>query len=130
MYSMSTLWQHLHLELPCAIHNCTLKGPEPTLGTSAKVAREVIRGRTSGKHEEYWQSIQGQGQAKGFLKRLSAKRTGELLNLSRNQLNSKMGLLTVHCHLKVHLFKLGLVDSPMCERCKKAFETYVLTCSL
>jgi len=50
------------------------------VGTSAKVAREVIRGRTSGKHEEYWQSIHGQRQAKGFLKRPSVKRTGELFN--------------------------------------------------
>jgi len=39
------------------IHNCTLKLPEPTLGTSAYFARAVIRGRRSGKHEEYWQSI-------------------------------------------------------------------------
>jgi len=54
------------------IHNCTLKLPEPTLGTSAYFARAVIRGRRSGKHEEYWQSIHWQ--------RLSAKRTGELLN--------------------------------------------------
>jgi hypothetical protein len=33
------------------------------------------------------------------------------------------GLLTGHCHLKGHLFKLGLVNSPECERCKQASET-------
>jgi hypothetical protein len=33
------------------------------------------------------------------------------------------GLLTGHCHLKGHLFKLGLVDSPGCERCRQASET-------
>jgi len=48
------------------------------LGISAKVTKEVIRDRTNGQHE-YWQSIHGQRQAKGFLKRLSMKRTGELL---------------------------------------------------
>ena len=47
--------------------------------------------------------------AKGFLKRTPAKRAGELLNLSRNQLRMMTGLLTGHCHLKGHLFKLGLV---------------------
>jgi len=36
------------------------------------VARAVIRGWTSRKHEEHWQSIHGQGQAKEFLKRPSA----------------------------------------------------------
>jgi hypothetical protein len=33
------------------------------------------------------------------------------------------GLLTGHCHLKGHLFKLGLVNSPKCNRCKQASET-------
>jgi hypothetical protein len=33
------------------------------------------------------------------------------------------GLLTGHCHLKGHLFKLGLVNSPECDRCKQASET-------
>jgi hypothetical protein len=28
-----------------------------------------------------------------------------------------VGLLTGHCHLKGHLFKLGLTDDPTCERC-------------
>jgi hypothetical protein len=44
-----------------------LIGPEPALGISAKVARGVIRDWTSRKHEEHWQSICGQRQAKGFL---------------------------------------------------------------
>jgi hypothetical protein len=26
-------------------------------------------------------------------------------------------ILTGHCHLKGHLFKLGLTDDPICERC-------------
>jgi hypothetical protein len=45
-----------------------LTGPQSALGISAKVARGVIRGWTSRKHE-YGQSIHGQRQAKGFLKR-------------------------------------------------------------
>ena len=92
-------------------------GPESALGISAKVARGVIRDRTSRKHEEYWQSIHGQRQAKGFLKRHSGKRDGELLNLSRNQLR----LLTRHNHFKEHLLTLGLVDSPGLDRSKQAF---------
>lgn len=34
-----------------------------------------------------------------------------------------MGLLLGHCHLNGHLFKLGLVDSPGCDRCNQASET-------
>jgi hypothetical protein len=34
-----------------------------------------------------------------------------------------VGLLTGHCHLKWHLFKLGLSDCPTCERCQEKDET-------
>jgi hypothetical protein len=96
---------------------------EPALGISAKVARGVIRDWPSSKHENYWQSIHGQRQAKGFLKKPSAKKVGELLNLSRNQLRIMTRLLTGHCHLKGHPFKMGLVNIPECESCKQASET-------
>jgi hypothetical protein len=102
---------------------CPFIGPQPALGISAKIAREVIRGWTNRKHVKYGQSICGQRQAKGFLKRPSAKRAAELLSLNINQLRILTGLLTGHCHLKVHLFKLGLVNSPECDRCKQASET-------
>jgi hypothetical protein len=97
--------------------------PEPALGISAKAARGVMRIWMSRKHEGYWQSVCGQRQAKGFLKTFSAKRAGELLNLNRNQRTLMTGLLTGHRNLKGHLFKLGLVDSPRCDRCKEASET-------
>jgi len=42
----------------------------------------------STKHEDYWQSIHGQRQAKGFLKTPSAKKGGELFSLNRNQLRT------------------------------------------
>jgi len=54
-----------------------LIGTEPTLGISENVAGRVIRDLTSGKHEEPWQSICGQRQAKGFLKNPSAKKSSE-----------------------------------------------------
>jgi len=47
----------------------------------------------SRKHE-LWQSIHGQMQARGFFKRPSDKRAGELLNLSRNWLRIMTRLLT------------------------------------
>jgi hypothetical protein len=34
-----------------------------------------------------------------------------------------VGLLTGHCHLKEHLFKLGLTDDPTCERCLQEDES-------
>lgn len=48
---------------------------------------------------------------------------GKLLNLSRIQLRILTGLLTGHCQLQGHLFKLRLVYSPKCDRCNQASET-------
>jgi len=90
-----------------------LIGPERALGIFAKVARGVIKDWTSRKNEEHWQSVCGLRQTKGFLKKPSAKRPGELLNLSRNQLRILTGPLTGHFCLKGHLF---------CDRCKQASE--------
>jgi len=61
-------------------------GPETTLGISAKGFQKVTGGWTSIKQGEYWLSICGNSQPRGSLKRPSAKRAGELLNLSRLQL--------------------------------------------
>jgi hypothetical protein len=44
---------------------------------------------------------------KGFLERLSARRVGELLNLSKSQIRILTGLLTKHSHLEGNLFKMG-----------------------
>jgi hypothetical protein len=33
------------------------------------------------------------------------------------------GLLTGHCHLKGHLFKLGLINIPECDRYKEVSDT-------
>ena len=52
----------------------SLIGPEPALGISGKVARELIRGCMNRKHEEYWRSIYGKKPAKSFLKRPTTKK--------------------------------------------------------
>jgi len=47
--------------------SCPLLGPEPALGISAKVAREVISRWMNKKRKEYWQSINVHKQAKDHL---------------------------------------------------------------
>jgi hypothetical protein len=41
----------------------------------------------------------------------------------RDQLRWVVELRTGHCHLKGHLFKLGLTDDPICERCLEEDES-------
>jgi hypothetical protein len=92
------------------------------------VAKTAIRYWTTMNHKKYWKSLTGLRQAKGLIRGPSAKRAKALLKLDRNQLRWVVGLLTGHCHLKGHLFKLGLSDSPTCERCqgKDEMTTHVL----
>jgi hypothetical protein len=52
-----------------------LIGPKPALSIRTKVATEAIRDRMNSRHEDYWQSICGQEQAKGFLKRMPARKS-------------------------------------------------------
>jgi hypothetical protein len=100
-------WHEMADEVTSQGSSCPLLGPEPALGLPAKVDSRVIRGWKNKKHEKYGQSIYGQKQAKNVLKRPSAEKFGELLKLSRNQLQIMTRLLTGHCHLCVHPFKLG-----------------------
>jgi hypothetical protein len=53
----------------------------------------------------------------------SARRTKDLLRLNRDQLRWVVGLLTGHCHLKGHLFKLELINDPICGRCQEENES-------
>jgi hypothetical protein len=98
-------------------------GPEPACGISIGVARKAIRDWTIADYKKYWRSLTGLKQAKRFIQGPSAKRTKELFKLNRNQLRWVLGLLTGHCHLNGHLFKLGLCNSLICERCQKENET-------
>jgi hypothetical protein len=75
------------------------------------------------KKKKHWEAIIGLKQAKGFTSGPSARRTKDLLKLNRDQLRWVIGLFTGHCHLKGHLFKLGLTDDSTCERCLDEVES-------
>jgi hypothetical protein len=102
----------------------------PALAISATVVRGVIRDWASRKHKEYWLSIRGKRQAKDFPKKTLCKKGGELLSLSRNYLRVMAGIVRGHCHLKGHIFTLGLVNSPKCDTRKQASETFFVTVQL
>jgi hypothetical protein len=60
---------------------------------------------------------------KGLISGPSARRTKDLLKLNRDELRWIVGLFKGHCHLKEHLFKLGLTDDPTCEKCLEQDES-------
>jgi hypothetical protein len=58
-------------------------------------------------HAEGWRNIGSlymhKGRVRAFFLKISAKKVGEMLSLSRNQLRIMRGSLSGHCHLKGHL---------------------------
>jgi ribonuclease HI len=93
-----------------------LTGPEPACSISIGVAKKAVKDWANRNHKKCWESTTGLKQAKGPIPRTSARRTKDLLKLNRDKLKWMVGLITGHCHLKGHLFKLGLTDDPNCER--------------
>jgi len=91
----------------------SLIGPEPALGIPAKVARGVIRDWTSRKHEAHWQTIHGQRQSKGFLKKKEpqCKEGWGVAHLEQKPAKNIDRVATGYRHLKGHLSLLGLVRS-------------------
>jgi hypothetical protein len=92
-------------------------GPEPACDISIGVAKKAARDWMKRNKKKHWESTTGLKQEKGLTSGPSAKRTKDLLKLNRDQLRWVVGLLNGHCHLKGHLFKMGLTDDPICERC-------------
>jgi hypothetical protein len=54
---------------------------------------------------------------KGILIRTLCQKNQGTVTTKHNQLRRVPGLLTGHSHLKGHLFRMGLTNSPICERC-------------
>jgi hypothetical protein len=98
-------------------------GPEPACGISMEVARKAARDWTIRDHRKQCNSLRGLKKAKALIQGPSTKKTRELLNLNRDQLQWVVGLLTRHCQLKGQLFKLSLGNRPRCERCLEREES-------
>jgi hypothetical protein len=98
-------------------------GTEPACSISTGAARKAVSNWLNRKHTKQWESIIGLKQAKELIPGPSAYRTRDLLRLNRDQLRWIVGLYTGHCRLKGYLFKMGLMNDPICERCLEADES-------
>jgi hypothetical protein len=72
--------------------------------------QESGQGLDEQKSQRYWESTTGLKQARAGP---SARRMKDLLKLNGDQLRWVVEFFTRHCHLKEHLFKLGLTDNPI-----------------
>jgi hypothetical protein len=94
-------------------------GPEPACGIIIGVVKKAVMDWMNRNHKKHWESITRFRLIIGP----SARRTKDLLTLNRDQLRWVVELFTGHCHLKGHLFKLGLTYDLICERCLEEDES-------
>jgi hypothetical protein len=97
--------------------------PKPACGISIGFFKRAVRNWTNRKHTKQWRSTTGLKQPKVLISGTSVRITKDLLKLNRDQFSWIVGLFTGHCHLKGHIFKLGLTDDPTCERCLEEDES-------
>jgi hypothetical protein len=96
----------------------TFVGPHPALGVSRQDTRRIRRWLVN-RHLARWRGL-------GNTETGSRSHFGTLLRfLSFNNIQSRVftGLLTGHNTLRMHLYLMGLSDSPLCRRCGAEGET-------
>jgi hypothetical protein len=101
----------------------SLIAPEPALGIAAKIAREVIKDWMCREHKSVGRPYVDTGSLRACLENPLKKNWG-IAQSEEKQLRIMTGLLTGHFHLKGHLFKFGLINSPESDCCKQASDTY------
>ncbi|XP_066909368.1 uncharacterized protein [Halyomorpha halys] len=103
--------------------------PEPISGISLSHAKRHIKKIAESKAGLLWRNTRGIEQSKMFLKGPCPKRSNCLLNMDRSILRWVTDLYTGHCQLNKHLYKMRLIESPICRFCRKEEETaYYIIC--
>ena len=76
------------------------------------------------KVSERWQQIPSLTHSKAFIKcPMEQRKTDRLLEFSRTNLKTLVGLYTGHCKLNRHMFRLGLSQTEECRLCMEDDET-------
>ena len=94
-------------------------GPELALGVSRQDFRRKLGHWLGNQHGAQWQSLgDTQRQAREFISGPSFSTRAKFLTLNRVQSRVVTGLLMGHNTLRRHLYLLGLLDSPLCRKCR------------
>jgi hypothetical protein len=101
-------------------------GSEPTLGVSRQNIRKKKKCCMDNQHMVMWRDLSStQTQARKLISGPSPTAKTRLLSFNRIQSRIVTGLLIGCNTLRRHLYKMGLIDSPLCRRCNAEEETSV-----
>ncbi|PSN51425.1 hypothetical protein C0J52_05438, partial [Blattella germanica] len=73
--------------------------------------------------KEHWNSIEGCRHSRIFITDLDNSKAKYLRGLNRNKLAWTTGFITGHCALKSNLYRMGLINNPICTICLEGDET-------
>ncbi|XP_066907264.1 uncharacterized protein [Halyomorpha halys] len=103
--------------------------PDPICGIILSHTKRHIKNTAESKAGFLWRNTRGMEQSKMFLKGSCSKRSNCPLNMNRSILRWVTSLHTGHCQLNKHLYKMRLIESPICRFCRKDEETaYHIIC--
>jgi hypothetical protein len=98
-------------------------GPEPALEVSRREVQHRLNRWLVNQHRAAWRNLGALRQARELISGPDPGTKAKLMSFNRTQSKAVVGLLTGHSTLRRHLHLLGLVDSPLCNRCGGKEET-------
>jgi len=99
-------------------------GPEPALGISTQDLQKRLGCCLANQHGAQWRGLDDtHRQAREFISGPILGTRAKFMNFNKIQTRVVTGLLTGHNTLRRHLYLLGLLDSPLCRKCRVGEET-------
>ena len=92
-------------------------------GISIGIVKSKNKEWLRNKFQKYWENVPRLRQSKRFIFEACAKRTKELISLTKNQLRWVIGAFTGHGKFRYHLKKMKLLSNDECRFCNIEPET-------
>ncbi|XP_021945381.2 uncharacterized protein LOC110843674 [Folsomia candida] len=107
----------------------TTCGPEPVIPVNSAIGKFAIKQWAQNDHRVYWSNLLNCKFSKLALPIPYEGLSGKSLGPTRDGMRLTTFAITGHCNLNGHLYKMGLVESPICEECGEGDETmaHILT---
>lgn len=97
--------------------NTAFAGPEPAMSVSPSVVKLQIRDWARACHETVWRNRRDCGLTRELVPSLYGCWNKTLVSLPRYKIRFVTWIITGHSPLARHLWKMGVVDSPLCAVC-------------
>ena len=95
----------------------------PNIPVATSVIKSLVKTWETNEHQIRWDSTDEYRQTRIFISNVSKNYWKTISRLSRKDARWITQIITGHANLQYPLYKMKLVDSPMCEKCNENEET-------